>query len=112
LAGGCEAIGEKSQRSRTITWDAIVKADPEVLFIACCGFGIKRTLQDFPILQSKPGWESLRCVQSRQVYVVDGSAYFSRPGPRLVDSLEILAHALHPNVHPLPDGLLPARNPL
>ncbi len=112
LAGGREAIGEKSQRSRTTSWEAIVQADPEVLFIACCGFGIERTLQDLPILQSKPGWEALRCVRARKVFVVDGSAYFSRPGPRLVDSLEILAHALHPDVHPLPNGLSPALMPL
>jgi len=108
LAGGREVIGRTAQRSQTIFWEAILKADPEVLFIACYGFGVERTLQDLPILQSKAGWESLRCVRSGRVFVVDGSAYFSRPGPRLVDSLEILAHALHPSLHPLPANLTPA----
>jgi iron complex transport system substrate-binding protein len=105
LAGGREAIGVAGQRSVTTAWDDIVAADPEVLMIACCGFSVERTLQDVPILQRYPGWDTLACVRSNRVYVVDGSAYFSRPGPRLVDSLEILANALHGDIHPLPEGL-------
>ncbi len=112
LAGGREIIGFKNQPSRSVSWETIVDADPEVLFIACCGFEIERTLQDLPLLQSYPGWESLQCVRNRKVFVVDGSAYFNRPGPRLVDSLEILANALHPEMHPLPDGIRPALMPL
>jgi iron complex transport system substrate-binding protein len=105
LAGGREAIGIVGERSVTTPWESIVAADPDVLLIACCGFDVPRTLQDLPILKSYPGWASLSCVRSGRVYVVDGSAYFSRPGPRLVDSLEILANALHPEIHHLPDGL-------
>ncbi len=85
-----------------------VAADPEVLVIACCGFDVQRTMQDIPILHSYPNWQSMKCAKSGRVYVVDGAAYFSRPGPRLVDSLEILANALHPDIHPLPDGLVAA----
>jgi len=110
IAGGREAIGVAGQRSVTTAWERILQADPEVLLIACCGFNVQRTLEDLPILESHQGWRSLACVRSGRVHVVDGSAYFSRPGPRLVDSLEILAHVLHPNVHPLPDGLPPAMN--
>ncbi|WP_442509771.1 cobalamin-binding protein [Novipirellula sp. SH528] len=109
LAGGREAIGIAGERSVTTAWGKIVAADPEVLMIACCGFDVERTMQDVPILKSYPGWETLSCVKDDRVYVVDGSAYFSRPGPRLVDSLEILGHALHETVHPLPSGLLAAR---
>ncbi|GAA4473060.1 cobalamin-binding protein [Novipirellula rosea] len=109
IAGGREAIGIEGERSVTTAWEKIVAANPEVLMIACCGFDIERTMQDVPILKSYPGWESLSCVKNDRVYVVDGSAYFSRPGPRLVDSLEILAHALHDSVHPLPSGLPAAR---
>ncbi len=69
----------------------IVRADPEMLVIACCGFTVERTRQDLPILESYPGWSSLACVRNDQVHIVDGSAFFSRPGPRLVDSLEILS---------------------
>ncbi|MCP4888281.1 MAG: cobalamin-binding protein [Planctomycetaceae bacterium] len=110
LAGGIEAIGIAGKRSVTTSWREIAAADPEVLVIACCGFNVERTMQDLPILQSQPGWSTLKCVQTRRVYLVDGSAYFNRPGPRLVDSLELLAHALHPTLHPLPDGVPGAKN--
>jgi iron complex transport system substrate-binding protein len=109
LAGGEEVIGAIGERSRTIDWRQIVAARPEVLVVACCGFDVPRTLADLPILRGYPGWNDLPCVRSQRVYVVDGSAYFSRPGPRLVDSLEILAHALDPIIHPLPAGLPAAR---
>jgi iron complex transport system substrate-binding protein len=105
LAGGKEVLGVAGRPSRTLTWDEVVAAQPEVLVIACCGFSVERALQDVPILEHRPGWAALPCVRSGRVHVVDGSAYFSRPGPRLVDSLEILASALHPEVHPLPEGL-------
>jgi len=109
LAGGIELVGQEGQPSRTIAWDDVILADPEVLVIACCGFDVERTRQDLPILAAYPGFDGLSCVRSGRVYLADGSAYFSRPGPRLVDSLEILAHLLHPYVHPLPSGLPAAR---
>lgn len=108
LAGGREAIGRAGSKSQAVSWDRVVEADPEVMVIACCGCTVERTLQDVAILRRYPDWPRLRCVRSQRVYLVDGSAYFNRPGPRLVDSLEILAHALHPDVHALPVGRLPA----
>ncbi len=105
LAGGIEGLGQEGQPSRTLRWTEVLAWQPEVVFIACCGFGVERTLQDVPSLQSVPGWLNLPAVRSGRVYVTDGSHYFSRPGPRLVDSLEILAHTLHPDVQPLPHGL-------
>ena len=72
------------------------------MFVACCGFGVERTLEDVARLHAVPGWQDLPAVRSGQVFVTDGSQYFSRPGPRLVDSLEILAHALHPDLFPAP----------
>lgn len=105
LAGGCEVLGREGRPSKTTAWEEIVGADPDILFIACCGFDAERTRQDLPILTARPGFSRLSCSHSGRVYWVDGSAYFNRPGPRLVDSLEILAHALHPEVHPLPEGL-------
>jgi iron complex transport system substrate-binding protein len=110
LAGGMEGIGQEGQPSRCIPWEEVISWQPEVLFIACCGFGVERTLRDLPLLASKPGWDTLPCVRMGRVYVTDGSAYFSRPGPRLVDSLEILAHALDPTAHPLVHGLPAAVN--
>lgn len=109
LAGGEEVVGAAGERSRTLDWQQIVAAAPDAMLIACCGFDVERTLADLPILRGYPGWGDLPCVRLERVYVVDGSAYFSRPGPRLVDSLEILAHALHPDLHPLPVGVPAAR---
>ena len=102
LAGGAEGLGRERQPSRRARWQEIVEWRPEVLVIACCGFDVERTMRDVPILAAQRGWSELPCVPDDRVYVVDGSAYFSRPGPRLVDSLELLAHALHPDVHPAP----------
>jgi iron complex transport system substrate-binding protein len=110
LAGGVEGLGREGLPSRTVSWQEVVDWRPEALVIACCGFSVERTLRDMPILRSYPGWSGLPCVAGGRVYVVDGSAYFSRPGPRLVDSLEILANTLHPGMHPLPAGLSPATN--
>ncbi|WP_182870742.1 cobalamin-binding protein [Stieleria mannarensis] len=112
LAGGRGIIGTAGARSVSVDWNNVVRADPEVMFIACCGFDVQRSQDDLPGLQSYPGWQTLRCVQAGRVYVVDGSAYFNRPGPRLVDSLEILAHTLHPDEHPRGDGLPEAWRPV
>jgi iron complex transport system substrate-binding protein len=105
LAGGIEGLGQEGRPSRTVRWDEVMTWQPEVVFVACCGLNAERTLQDLSLVQSIPGWQDLPAVRAGRVYVTDGSQYFSRPGPRLVDSLEILAHALHPAVHPLPTGL-------
>jgi iron complex transport system substrate-binding protein len=105
MAGGVEGIGRSGMPSVTTAWEDIAAWAPEAMIIACCGYSVERTLVDLPILRGRPGWAELPCVRDGRVYVVDGSAYFSRPGPRLVDSLEILAHALHPQLHPLPAGL-------
>lgn len=105
LAGGRPVLGTAGERSRTLDWDAVRAADPDVMLVACCGFDVQRTRRDLPLLASQPGFDALRCVQAGRLYVTDGNAYFSRPGPRLVDSLEILAHAIAPDVHPLPEGL-------
>jgi iron complex transport system substrate-binding protein len=105
LAGGEEILGRAGQRSHTLRWDEVAAARPEVVFVACCGFDLERTLVDVGALRDVPGWRELPAVRAGPVYVADGSQYFSRPGPRLVDSLEILAHALHPELHPLPPGL-------
>src|SRR5262249_33513832 len=98
MAGGTEPLGNKGEECHRVDWDELIAARPEVLILACCGYTVTRTIQDLPILQDYPGWEKLPAVLDRQVYVVDGCAYFSRPGPRVVDSLEILAEILHPEI--------------
>ena len=105
LAGGVEGVGQEGQPSRRLRWDEVFAWAPEVIVMACCGLDVARTLSDAAAVQAVPGWRELPAVRAGRVYVVDGSHYFNRPGPRLIDSLELLAHALHPTSHPLPDGL-------
>jgi iron complex transport system substrate-binding protein len=105
LAGGIEGLGREGEPSRTLRWDEVIAWQPEVVLVACCGWSVERTLGDLSLLQVVPGWQDVPAVRAGRVYAMDGSQYFSRPGPRLVDSLEILAHTLHPGVHPLPNGL-------
>jgi iron complex transport system substrate-binding protein len=96
LAGGVPLLSAEGEYSVRIPWQDLRSADPEILVIACCGHGVERTRQDLPLLESLPGWRDLRAVRTNRVHLVDGSAYFSRPGPRVVDTLEILASLLHP----------------
>jgi iron complex transport system substrate-binding protein len=105
LAGGIEGLGKEGQPSRRLRWEEVARWAPEVVVVACCGFSVERTVQDLAAVQSLAAWNELPAVRSRRVYVADGSQYFNRPGPRLVDSLELLAHALHPDLHSLPVGL-------
>ena len=104
IAGGVDVLGNAGLPSKTTSWEEIRSCQPDALFLACCGFTVERTLLDIPILEAQPGWKDLPCVRTGRIYVADGNAYFSRPGPRLVDSLEIMAHALHPEKHPLENG--------
>ena len=94
LAGGQDLFGNVGARSRQIKWNDLTEADPDYILIACCGFSIQRTLQEVEILQSRPDWRQLNAVKRNQVFVADGSSYFNRPGPRLVDSLEIVSALL------------------
>ncbi len=83
-----------------ITFDDLARTDPEVLLVAPCGFTTGRSMEDMPYLSERPGWKSLRAVREGRVYVCDGSQYFSRPGPRLVDSAEILSEIFLPHMFP------------
>jgi iron complex transport system substrate-binding protein len=106
IAGGVEALGHKGRPSRRVTWEDVFAARPEVLLIACCGFDLERTRRDLPRLTEREGWADIPAVRDGRVYAVDGSQYFSRPGPRVVDSLEIAAEILHPALFA---GRFPAR---
>lgn len=100
LAGGEEVLGREGERSRAVAWDEVLAADPEVLVVACCGFDVHRTREELPLLAARPGFRDLACVRGGRVHLMDGNAFFSRPGPRLVEALEALGHLLHPDVHP------------
>ena len=97
MAGGCELLAIAGARSRELTWDEVLEADPEVLVLACCGQDVARTLEDLTHLEARPGFGDLRAVRTEKIYVADGGAHFSRPGPRLVESIEMLAETLHPS---------------
>lgn len=98
MAGGVNLFGESGKHSPWMTWDELVAKDPDVLFLSPCGFDVSRTLQEMDLLSSKPEWSNIKAVRSNRVFVADGNQYFHRPGPRLVESLEILAEMIHPNV--------------
>ncbi len=97
LAGGTPVLAAEGRDSVRVAWEELRAADPEVVVVACCGHTVERTRRDVPTLESLPGWSDLRAVRDRRVYLADGSAYFSRPGPRVVDTLELLAAVLHPD---------------
>ncbi len=91
LAGGTEVVAKEGERSRTMALDELLAAAPDVLVIACCGFDVERTMLDMPAFLALPGVSDLPAARTGRVHVIDGNAYLSRPGPRLVDSLELLA---------------------
>lgn len=100
IAGGYDLLGRKHQPSAQIEWQQVLEARPEIIVLALCGYGIERAQNDYELLRRFSDFNSIPAVASDQVYVVNASAYFARPGPRIVDSLEILAGILHPMEFP------------
>ncbi len=98
LAGGANLFGEAGKHSPWMTLDDLVAADPDIVIVLPCGFDIARTRAEMPALTERPAWRALRAAREGRVHLVDGNQYFNRPGPRLADSLEILAQILHPHV--------------
>ena len=102
IAGGRQTFAAAGRHSVYHAWEEVTAFDPEVIVLMPCGFNLPRTVEEATVLASRPGWRSLAAVRQHRVYAVDGNQYFNRSGPRLVDSLEILAHLLHPDLFPLP----------
>lgn len=100
LAGGEELFAKEGEPSGRITWDEVYEAAPEMLILMPCGFDTARTMREARVLPKLPGWNALPAVRNERVWVVDANSYFSRPAPRLVDGVEILARILHPEVFP------------
>jgi iron complex transport system substrate-binding protein len=96
IAGGSELLGRKHLPSAPIAWTDVVEAQPEVMVLALCGYNIDRARRDFEVVRTFPGFKSIPAAQTRDVYLVDANSYFTRPGPRIVDTLEILAGIFHP----------------
>lgn len=98
MAGGQNLFGVAGEHSEWMKLEELVAGDPDVIVIAPCGFDLTRTTSELPALEARPEWQRLRAVQEGRVYVADGNQYFNRPGPRIVESLQILAEILHPEV--------------
>lgn len=98
MAGGTNLFGEAGKHSPWMTWEQLCEKDPDMILVLPCGFDIPRTRQEMPVLMQKLEWPHLQAVRNRRVFLADGNQYFNRPGPRLVESLEILAEILHPEI--------------
>lgn len=97
-AGGTNLFGVENKHSPYMELQQLFEADPDVIVISPCGFDLKRTLKELDALYNLPEWSQLTSVRNNQVVLADGNQFFNRPGPRLVESLEILAEVIHPNV--------------
>jgi iron complex transport system substrate-binding protein len=100
LAGGIDVLGFAGEHSEQTTWEAVAAVAPEIVVCMPCGYDAPRSLQEAEQFAAE-----LRSTGARRVVAVDAAAYFSRPGPRLVDGLELLGHLLHPELVELPDGV-------
>ena len=100
IAGGHDPLGRKHQPSAQIDWEQVLDASPDIIVLALCGYDVDLARRDYELLQNFPGFDSLPAARSRDIYLVNASAYFARPGPRIVDSIEILAGILHPKQFP------------
>ncbi len=95
VAGGINLFGEHGAQSPWITLADVANADPDVILVAPCGYDIAKTRAEMRVLDENPRWQALKAVRDGRVYLADGNAFFNRPGPRLVESAEILAEILH-----------------
>jgi len=102
IAGGRDDLSRLHQPSTRILWSQVLEFAPEVLVLTCCGFDVARCLREVEIINAWEGFRDIPAVRAGRVYATDAMSYFSRPGPRIVDSLEILAHLIHPEVFPDP----------
>lgn len=98
LAGGADVLGSKGGESVRVPWDRVVEWAPEVFVFMPCGYGLEAAIQQAAGLAALPDFERLPATGRRQVYAVDASAYFARPGPRVVEGAELLAHLIHPEI--------------
>jgi len=98
MAGGRDVLGQAGQPSRQSTWREVADSRPEVVIAMPCGFGVERSAEELSRTALPAEWSGLPAVRADRVFVVDGSSYFNRPGPRLIEGVEILARLLHPDV--------------
>jgi iron complex transport system substrate-binding protein len=105
LGGGVYDLVESGAHSPTTTWEALAAAAPDVVILMPCGFSLEQTRRELPRLTARPEWQALPAVRNRRAYAADGNAYLNRPGPRIIDSAELLAGLIQPG---LCAGLIPS----
>ena len=96
-AGGWDLLGADGEKARPTTWDAVAEVDPEMLFLMPCGYHLAETVRDWERTVAPPWFHELPAVQRGAVFALDGSSYFSRPGPRVIDGIEMLAEIMDPD---------------
>src|SRR5881296_2939567 len=99
-AGGFEGLGRLGKPSHRIEWNEVLEYQPEIIVLSPCGFDLNGVLGELHDLESYNGWGKIPAYKSHSIYAVNASAYFSRPGPRIVNGLELLAHIIHPELFP------------
>ncbi|MGC2662421.1 MAG: ABC transporter substrate-binding protein [Bryobacteraceae bacterium] len=97
MAGGENLFGEAAQHSPWMTWEQLAAADPDIIVALPCGFDMLRTKGEMHWITERPDWQRLKAVREKRVFVCDGNQYMNRPGPRLVESLQIFAEIFHPD---------------
>ncbi len=98
LAGGNDILGKAGKHSTVISWQELVDQKPDILVIAPCGFNMEKTAEDMPLLIEKKDWAKCDFVVNKKVYLADGNHFFNRPGPRVLESLQIMAEITHPDI--------------
>lgn len=98
IAGGINLFGESGKHSPWMNWEQLIQKDPDIILVCPCGFDVRRTLQEMTVISDKPGYEELTAVLEDRVFVADGNQFFNRPGPRVVEAMEIMAETMHPSV--------------
>ena len=96
LAGGVNLFGDAGKHSPWMEWDELIDADPDTIVLLPCGFDIERCQQEMNVLETDPRWNTLSAIKAGRVFLTDGNQFFNRPGPRIVESAEVLAQILHP----------------
>lgn len=96
LAGGVNLLSKAGEHSPVCRWEDLRAADPQVIVVCPCGFDLERSRQELATLEALPGWHDVTAVRQGRVYPADGNAYFNRSGPRMVESLEMLAGFIYP----------------
>ena len=98
LAGGREVLGAAGKYARYLGWEELLAADPDAIIFMPCGYELERTRREARVMAARPGFAEMAAARSDRLYATDASRYFSRPGPRLAESLEILSEILHPDL--------------